>query len=92
MIAFAAALVAWMSGWIVGFVLLIAFTAFVAFFFRNPNRNVPTEMGLVVAPADGRIVAVEEGSSIPTDREKNDQGKYIHVRIECSHQSFPNCC
>ena len=29
-------------------------------FFRNPARRVPQEAGLVVAPADGTIVAIEE--------------------------------
>ncbi len=65
MIAFAAALLAWMSGWIVGFVALLGLTAFIAFFFRNPKRDVPGEADLVVAPADGRIVVVEEGVIAP---------------------------
>lgn len=34
--------------------------AFVWWFFRNPRRVVPMEPGLVVAPADGRVVAIEE--------------------------------
>ena len=33
---------------------------FVAFFFRNPERAVPGEKGLVVSPADGRVLRVEE--------------------------------
>ena len=33
---------------------------FVAFFFRNPERTVPTEKGLLVSPADGRVLHVEE--------------------------------
>jgi phosphatidylserine decarboxylase len=37
-------------------VLLIA--AFMAFFFRNPERSVPLAPGLVLAPADGRITIV----------------------------------
>jgi phosphatidylserine decarboxylase len=31
---------------------------FVAFFFRNPHRDAPAGSGLVVAPADGRVVVV----------------------------------
>lgn len=33
---------------------------FVAFFFRDPLRPLPSEPGLVLAPADGRIVEVTE--------------------------------
>jgi len=32
----------------------------IAWFFRNPRRDVPTEPGLVVSPADGTIVDIEE--------------------------------
>jgi len=42
----------------------LALALFFPWFFRNPHRAVPTEPGLVVAPADGRIVAIEE---IPHD-------------------------
>jgi len=40
-------------GWAAGFAAL---GAFFAYFFRDPERQVPTEPGLVVSPADGRIV------------------------------------
>ena len=35
--------------------------AFMAFFFRDPRRKVPTEPGIVVAPADGRVTLVRCG-------------------------------
>lgn len=41
-------------------VLALAFTLFTAYFFRDPDRVVPDEPGLVVAPADGRVLSVEE--------------------------------
>jgi phosphatidylserine decarboxylase len=34
-------------------------TAWVAYFFRDPDRVVPLRSGLIVAPADGRIIAIE---------------------------------
>jgi phosphatidylserine decarboxylase len=40
-------------GWATGFAAL---GAFFAYFFRDPDRQVPTEPGLVVSPADGRVV------------------------------------
>lgn len=42
-----------------GFVLMGA-TVFVAFFFRNPTREIPGDERSVVAPADGRVIDVGE--------------------------------
>jgi len=44
---------------IVGFVLM-GLTLFVACFFRNPPRFIPEDVSVVVAPADGRVLAVGE--------------------------------
>jgi phosphatidylserine decarboxylase len=43
---------------------------FVTWFFRNPERKIPKENGLVVAPADGRIIKVEDvdGNNFLTGR------------------------
>jgi phosphatidylserine decarboxylase len=38
---------------------LLAVAGFMAFFFRDPRRRVPTEPGIVVAPADGRVTLVK---------------------------------
>lgn len=38
--------------------LPLALLGFVLYFFRDPNRDVPTAAGLVVAPADGRVVEI----------------------------------
>jgi phosphatidylserine decarboxylase len=46
--------IAWPLGWL-GF----AATAWCVYFFRDPWRVTPVRPGLVVAPADGRIVAVD---------------------------------
>lgn len=37
---------------------LLAVAGLMAFFFRDPRRQVPTEPGIVVAPADGRVTVV----------------------------------
>nr|WP_275942498.1 phosphatidylserine decarboxylase family protein [Desulfuromonas acetoxidans] len=37
-------------------VLCLAVTLFSVYFFRNPDRTVPQGEGLVVAPADGKVV------------------------------------
>ena len=39
--------------------LLLLVTAWIAYFFRDPPRVTPLRDGLVVAPADGRISAIE---------------------------------
>ncbi len=36
----------------------VAIAAFMAYFFRDPHRTIPTEPGIVVAPADGLITIV----------------------------------
>ena len=40
--------------------LFLLLTFFVAFFFRDPERTAPADDRLVLAPADGRVVTVEE--------------------------------
>jgi phosphatidylserine decarboxylase len=39
---------------------LLALTAFVAFFFRDPERRIPSEEGALVSPADGKVLVVEK--------------------------------
>lgn len=48
------------------FVLLLL-TAFMAYFFRDPQRTVPSESGLVVAPADGKVTRIEKLSADAAD-------------------------
>jgi phosphatidylserine decarboxylase len=45
--------------WIAGIFALVL-TAFMAFFFRDPTREIPTDQSLVVSPADGRVTRVAE--------------------------------
>jgi len=48
------------GGWI-----FLALTGFVAYFFRDPERSIPTDPGLLLSPADGKIVDV---SPLQNDR------------------------
>ena len=42
---------------------LLAIAAFMAFFFRDPRRAIPTEPEIVVAPADGRITVIRRAEA-----------------------------
>lgn len=42
------------------FVLLTAFFLFIISFFRVPRRSMTVDAGAVVAPADGKVVVIEE--------------------------------
>lgn len=48
------------QGWIVFAVVLLALTIFVAFFFRNPTRVIPSDPSIIVSPADGKVVRVDK--------------------------------
>jgi phosphatidylserine decarboxylase len=47
-------------GWEVWMSLGILFSLFVAYFFRNPRREIPNLQNIVISPADGRIIYVGE--------------------------------
>ena len=47
-------------GWNVLMSLGILLTLFIAFFFRNPKRKIPSLQNIILSPADGRIVHVGE--------------------------------
>ena len=42
-------------GWV-----LVLLTFFVAYFFRNPYRQIPNDPQAIVSPADGKVVAVRQ--------------------------------
>ncbi len=53
------AVVAFLLGfWPIG-ILLGILAAFMAFFFRDPNRKPPADSDVVVSPADGRVTRVD---------------------------------
>jgi phosphatidylserine decarboxylase len=42
------------------FVISLVLTAWCAYFFRDPTRTTPRRVGLIISPADGRVVAIKE--------------------------------
>ena len=40
--------------------IAVLITAWIAYFFRDPQRVTPLRDGLVIAPADGRVCAIEQ--------------------------------
>ncbi len=49
-------------GWRTPAILLLALGLFVVYFFRDPERVPPTDPGVVVSPADGRVMEVVKES------------------------------
>ncbi|MEQ1655637.1 MAG: phosphatidylserine decarboxylase family protein [Nitrospira sp.] len=47
-------------GWMPVAAVAAGLTLFVSWFFRNPARVIPEGPGLIVAPGDGKIIAIEE--------------------------------
>lgn len=48
-------------------VLMLILTLFTTYFFRDPARAVPQKEGLVIAPADGRIISITPDQSLPDE-------------------------
>jgi phosphatidylserine decarboxylase len=58
-----ATLLAFLAGFKGISLILLGVTLFVVWFFRNPQRNTPEQDGLVISPADGRVIRIEETTS-----------------------------
>lgn len=63
------------AGWLVG-LLLAGLTLYIISFFRNPTRRIPQGDGLVISPADGRILEVVE-----EDEPRYLKGRVIRISI-----------
>jgi len=51
-------------GWVPLSVFLLLLTSFVAFFFRNPHRTIPTDPSIIVSPADGKVVKIDKVGNV----------------------------
>ena len=58
-----ATLLAFLAGFKGISLVMLSVTLFVVWFFRNPQRNTPEKDGLVISPADGRVIRIEETTS-----------------------------
>lgn len=52
-----------------GAALFLLLAGFMAFFFRNPHREVPTDENIIVSAADGRVTRIED----------RPEGKFVSV-------------
>lgn len=59
---FAALGLLWIDHWLawVGYGLLIFLCGLILYFFRDPKRELPDDSGLIVAPADGKVVQIRK--------------------------------
>jgi phosphatidylserine decarboxylase len=46
-------------------ILGLLITGFICYFFRDPDRLIPTADGLIVSPADGKVIKVEPVEQTP---------------------------
>jgi len=70
--------VGWLAGWWWSVPLWLA-ALFVLQFFRDPGRRIPGDARTVVAPADGRVVAVEKAEDPYLKRQSTKVSVFMNV-------------
>ena len=64
-ILLAASLLAWLYVCLWLALIFLALFVFLLFFFRDPARTIPAEPGLLISPADGTIVDIDQVDDCP---------------------------
>lgn len=54
------ALILFFLGWWPAALLFLLIAAFMAYFFRDPKRDVPLDGNIIVSPADGRVTRISQ--------------------------------
>jgi phosphatidylserine decarboxylase len=63
-------------------IFFLCLTLFITYFFRDPVRAVPQKENLVIAPADGRVISIEQNTSLPDDlADTDDEAHYTKISI-----------
>jgi phosphatidylserine decarboxylase len=61
-------------GWWIAAVLCLLLAGFMAFFFRDPERECPIDETVILSPADGRVVVVA-----PVDKSAKDSPTQVSI-------------
>jgi phosphatidylserine decarboxylase len=56
-------IIALFFGFTIAAIICLILLLFVAFFFRNPERTIPSESDVIVSPADGRVIRIEKSET-----------------------------
>lgn len=59
----------------------VFFTVFCTFFFRDPARVTPAGEQFIIAPADGKIIAITPGCALPKELEAGNEENYTRISI-----------
>ncbi|MDA9818091.1 phosphatidylserine decarboxylase [Flavobacteriaceae bacterium] len=62
-------------------ILGIVLTSWCIFFFRNPERFIPTEEGVIVSPGDGKVNSIEKNVKVPEEFDFDKSINWVKVSI-----------
>ena len=84
------AAILWAVGWQTGAAVSFVLTALVTFFFRDPPRKIPSGEGLILAPADGKVVQVTRYLGDELDGAANQLSIFLSVLdVHVNRAPFP---